>query len=294
MRPTKIARAAGTGGSVPIKSCQMCGHAPLDTCFHSATCHRSTRWCRSDKCRASFPGFRPRCCIATIANWSSLASRSIRSLSSRRNTPTPAARPNCCAIISPTCSARAPQCSASVIRDLVVDIGSNDGTLLSNFQKGGQRVLGIEPTDVGDIANQRGIPTIKRYFGTEVAREVKREYGPAVWSRPQIVLPISRTSTRSSTASSRCSKPTAYSSPNRTISFRCSTPAIRHHLSRTPALLLADEPEASFEMHGLEVFHARPIPSHGGSIRVYAARRGAHTVRTACARCCRLSRAAKP
>ena len=26
------------------------------------------------------------------------------------------------------------------------------------------------------------------------------------------------------------------------------------------------------EMHGLEVFHARPIPSHGGSIRVYAAR----------------------
>jgi hypothetical protein len=33
-----------------------------------------------------------------------------------------------------------------------------------------------------------------------------------------------------------------------------------------------------FEMHGLEVFHARPIPSHGGSIRVYAARHGAHTV----------------
>ena len=32
------------------------------------------------------------------------------------------------------------------------------------------------------------------------------------------------------------------------------------------------------EMHDLEVFHARPIPSHGGSIRVYAARQGAHTV----------------
>jgi hypothetical protein len=32
------------------------------------------------------------------------------------------------------------------------------------------------------------------------------------------------------------------------------------------------------EMHGLEVFHARPIPSHGGSIRVYAARRGSRPV----------------
>jgi C-methyltransferase C-terminal domain len=32
------------------------------------------------------------------------------------------------------------------------------------------------------------------------------------------------------------------------------------------------------DMHDLEMFHARPIPSHGGSIRVYAARRGTHTV----------------
>jgi hypothetical protein len=32
------------------------------------------------------------------------------------------------------------------------------------------------------------------------------------------------------------------------------------------------------EMHGLEVFHARPIPSHGGSIRVYAGKHGSHTV----------------
>ncbi len=61
----------------------------------------------------------------------------------------------------------------------MVDIGSNDGTLVSNFQKAGNRVLGIEPTDVGDIANTRGIPTLKRYFGAEVAREVKAKYGPA-------------------------------------------------------------------------------------------------------------------
>jgi hypothetical protein len=33
-----------------------------------------------------------------------------------------------------------------------------------------------------------------------------------------------------------------------------------------------------FDMHGLEIFHARPIPSHGGSIRVYAARHGSRTM----------------
>src|SRR6516165_5045104 len=28
--PTKVARAAGTGASVPVEYCQVCGHAPLD------------------------------------------------------------------------------------------------------------------------------------------------------------------------------------------------------------------------------------------------------------------------
>ena len=72
------------------------------------------------------------------------------------------------------------------------------------------------------------------------------------------------------------------------------TLAIRHDLSRAPALLLGRQPRAiSCEMHGLEVFHARPIPTHGGSIRVYAARtRRAAGAATASARCSRPSRAA--
>src|SRR5207249_5570360 len=62
-------------------------------------------------------------------------------------------------------------------QDLVIDIGSNDGTLLSNFKS--HRVLGIEPTEVGKIANSRGIPTLMRYFTPAVAAEVKREHGEA-------------------------------------------------------------------------------------------------------------------
>ena len=48
------------------------------------------------------------------------------------------------------------------------------------------------------------------------------------------------------------------------------------------------------QMHGLEVFHARPIPSHGGSIRVYAARRGVQPVQRQRRQACwRPSRAAR-
>src|ERR1700740_3662892 len=63
--------------------------------------------------------------------------------------------------------------------DLAIDIGSNDGTLISNFHNGGHRILGIEPTDVAKIANDRGIPTLQRYFSKEVAREVTAKHGAA-------------------------------------------------------------------------------------------------------------------
>ena len=63
--------------------------------------------------------------------------------------------------------------------DLIVDIGSNDGTLLSNFQNGGHRVQGIEPTQRGEIANEKGISTAIEFFGREIATKVKSEQGPA-------------------------------------------------------------------------------------------------------------------
>ena len=47
--------------------------------------------------------------------------------------------------------------------DLVIDIGSNDGNLLSNF-KNNHKVLGITPKKMGKIAIKRGIRTLLKYF----------------------------------------------------------------------------------------------------------------------------------
>ena len=48
--------------------------------------------------------------------------------------------------------------------DLIVDIGSNDGTLLSSFKSRGMRVVGVEPTDAAIIARSSKIETYNRYF----------------------------------------------------------------------------------------------------------------------------------
>jgi SAM-dependent methyltransferase len=63
---------------------------------------------------------------------------------------------------------------------LVVDVGSNDGSLLRCFQKRGLRVLGIDPaSEIAKKATQSGIPTIAQFLNLDLARRLKKEHGPA-------------------------------------------------------------------------------------------------------------------
>jgi SAM-dependent methyltransferase len=63
---------------------------------------------------------------------------------------------------------------------LVVDLGSNDGSMLSSFKKLGMRIVGVEPArEIADCANQEGLTTINDFFTEEIAEKIVRDYGQA-------------------------------------------------------------------------------------------------------------------
>src|SRR3989344_9661622 len=64
-------------------------------------------------------------------------------------------------------------------QDLVIDIGSNDGTLLQGFKDKGMRVLGIEPTDAARVANKNKITTLQVYLNKDSAKKAVKKYGQA-------------------------------------------------------------------------------------------------------------------
>lgn len=63
--------------------------------------------------------------------------------------------------------------------DLVVDLGSNDGTLLSGFKEHGIKIIGVEPTNIAKIANKKNIETVQEFFTLDVAKNIKTKSGEA-------------------------------------------------------------------------------------------------------------------
>lgn len=65
-------------------------------------------------------------------------------------------------------------------QDLVVEVASNDGSLLKRFRGLGVRTLGIEPaTNIAAMAEQAGVPTINDFFSRACGERVRGERGEA-------------------------------------------------------------------------------------------------------------------
>lgn len=62
----------------------------------------------------------------------------------------------------------------------VVDIGSNDGSLLSFFKEKSLKVLGVDPArKIAQAATDRGVNTLAEFFDKSIAENIRKDYGPA-------------------------------------------------------------------------------------------------------------------
>src|SRR3990167_6848489 len=157
--------------------------------------------------------------------------------------------------------------------DLIVDIGSNDGNLLSNFKEN-HRILGITPeAEVGNIANEKGIETYISFFDSHSVDKTLKQKGKAalitatnVFAHMENIHEVIKNILRLLKINGVFISESHYLFPLiKTLQYD----TVYHEHMRYYSL---HSLKYLLEMHGLEIFHAKNIPSHGGSIRVYASR----------------------
>jgi SAM-dependent methyltransferase len=167
---------------------------------------------------------------------------------------------------------------------LVIDVGSNDGTLLSPFAKAGYKVLGVEPSQAGAVARKNGIDTLQAYFNLETARGVKAKYGQAqLVTAANVFAHIGGIHSVVDGIVELLGPRGVFVSESHYLLDLVETlqyDTIYHeHLRHYSLVSLA----GLLGSHGLEVFHVKRIPTHGGSIRVYAGRKGERPVQASVA-----------
>ena len=155
---------------------------------------------------------------------------------------------------------------------LVVELASNDGYLLQHFLPKGIPVLGVDPAaNVARAAEERGVPTLVEFFGADVAGGWRvRAAGRISWSGTTFShrCRISMISSRESRSCSRRAAPRRSNSPPGPALEGLQYDTIYHEHFSYFSLFTIREVLAA---HGLAVVDVEELPTHGGSLRVYAA-----------------------
>jgi len=158
-------------------------------------------------------------------------------------------------------------------KDLVIDIGSNDGNLLNNF-KNNHKVLGITPEKIGKIAIKKGINTLIRYFDKSTSNLVFKKYGKAkVITATNVFAHIENVNLLMQNLLKVLKDDGIFISESHYLVSLIETnqyDTIYHEHLRYYSLTSL---KYLFNKYGMEIIHAKKINTHGGSIRVYAARK---------------------
>ncbi len=157
-------------------------------------------------------------------------------------------------------------------RSFVVEVASNDGYLLQHFMKRGIPVLGIEPAaNVAEVAIQKGIPTLVEFFGKNAALRLNREGKTADLIAGANVL------AQVPDVNDFVEGLRILLNPRGVITIEFphlvklieenQFDTIYHEHFTYFSLTTA---ERIFAKHGLTLFDAEELPTHGGSLRIYA------------------------
>lgn len=157
-------------------------------------------------------------------------------------------------------------------KSLIAEIASNDGYLLQYFITKGIPVLGIEPaTNVAEYAIKKGVRTEIKFFGVKTAYEMVKKYGKAdllignnvlahvpdindlvggmkIFLKPEGIITME------------------FPHLERLVERNQFDTIYHEHFS----YLSFTTVEKIFAYHGLTLFDVEELPTHGGSIRIYA------------------------
>ncbi|MFI5315534.1 MAG: methyltransferase domain-containing protein [Myxococcota bacterium] len=161
-------------------------------------------------------------------------------------------------------------------KSLVVEVASNDGYLLQNFVRRGIPVLGIEPaSNTAEAALRKGIPTLVRFFGAATARDVVEQHGRASLLLGNNVL------AHVPDINDFVSGLAILLAPDGvlTMEFPHLMQLVEQNQFDTIyhehfSYLSFGTVQRIFAHHGLEMFDVEELPTHGGSLRVYARHAG--------------------
>jgi hypothetical protein len=165
-------------------------------------------------------------------------------------------------------------------KSLCIDIGSNDGTLLSFFKKHGMEVLGVEPTNMAKTAwKENGIKTIQAFFTEVIAKKIVKEHGKAkaitftnvfahMATLGEVMRGVSRLLDKEGVVMAESQYLLDVFEGNQ-------FDEIYHEHVRIYSLKSLVK---LFPYYGMEVFDARRVRTREGSIRVYAGWKGKHPV----------------